>query len=108
MNRQDQIRELNDRLRRDHNGGIILMSRGIQELGAETILLIDAAVTRFDDFTADNDPHGEHDFGTIQVGDLSVMFKIDYYARDLKSASPDPADSNVTERVMTIMLAEDY
>ena len=31
-----------------------------------------------------------------------------YYDRDLRYGSPDPADERVTERILTVMLAEDY
>jgi hypothetical protein len=34
-----------------------------------------------------------------------VFFKIDYYDEALAMHSPDPADPNVTQRVMTLMLA---
>jgi len=36
------------------------------------------------------------------------MFKIDYYDKDLNFHSPDPADPTVTERIITIMLADEY
>jgi hypothetical protein len=36
------------------------------------------------------------------------MFKIDAYDLDLQYASPDPADSNVTYRIMALMSAEEY
>jgi Protein of unknown function (DUF3768) len=36
------------------------------------------------------------------------MFKIDYFDRELSMHSPDPADPSVTQRVITIMLAEEY
>jgi hypothetical protein len=37
-----------------------------------------------------------------------IMFKIDYYDQSLSMHSPNPADPSVTQRVITIMLAEDY
>ena len=38
----------------------------------------------------------------------TIFFKIDYYDRTLTCHSPDPADPAVTERVITIMLADEY
>tara|TARA_Y100000815_G_C12948051_1_gene351839 strand:- start:59 stop:265 length:207 start_codon:yes stop_codon:yes gene_type:complete len=66
------------------------------------------AVAEFNDFTSDNDPYGEHDFGTLTVGGRRINWKIDYYDNDLKYGSPDPADPSVTTRVLTIMLASEY
>jgi hypothetical protein len=36
------------------------------------------AVARFDAFTPDNDPHGEHDFGLLTVEGRACLFKIEY------------------------------
>ncbi|MGO9845191.1 MAG: DUF3768 domain-containing protein [Methylocella sp.] len=66
------------------------------------------AVRRYDAFDAASDPYGEHDFGAVEIKGTRFFFKIDYYDRDYALASADPADENVTCRVMTIMLAEDY
>jgi Protein of unknown function (DUF3768) len=78
-------------------------------------------IETFDAFTADNDPHGERDFGAIyQTCDgrwttarpsnprETVFWKIDYYDRSLESASDDPANPAITRRVLTIMLADEY
>ena len=62
----------------------------------------------FDDFCHANDPHEEHDFGSFEADGHTIMFKIDYLDRDLSMHSPDPADPSVTQRVITIMLAEEY
>lgn len=56
----------------------------------------------------DNDPFGEHDFGSFEVAGHKVIFKIDYFDAHRAQHSPDPADPNVTERVMTIMLASEW
>jgi hypothetical protein len=36
----------------------------------------------------------------------TIMFKIDYFDREPSMHSPDPADPDVTQRVITIMLAD--
>lgn len=53
-----------------------------------------------------NDPHGEHDFGSLTVAGKKVFWKIDYYQRDL-SGWCDPL-SPECRRVLTVMLAEEY
>ena len=65
------------------------------------------AVKRYDGFDAANDPYGEHDFGAIEIKGTR-FFQIDDYGLDYALASPDASDENLTRRVMTIMLAEDY
>ena len=62
----------------------------------------------FNEFTSDNDPYGEHDFGSFEVVGEKFMFKIDYFDKELIHHSPDPSDPAVTERVITIMLAVEY
>ena len=66
------------------------------------------AVRGFDTFTENNDPHGEHDFGSIEVEGETVFFKIDYFDRDVVMHSPDASDPSVTTRILTLMLAQEY
>lgn len=102
-----RIRALNDDLRRQHKGGCVILTAGVQALDDRTLRRIDLAIAKFSDFNHGNDPHDEYDFGVVYVADETVFFKIDYYDLDLSSHSPDPADPDVTRRVMTIMLAEE-
>jgi hypothetical protein len=85
-----------------------LLTPGILDLtnrGAEHAA---EAVRTFEAFNSDNDPHGEHDFGSFDLNGERVLWKIDYYNLTLDGGSPDPADEAVTVRVLTIMLALEY
>jgi hypothetical protein len=106
--RRLRIQRLNDRLRCTGKGGQVLVTRGICSLPHDQVLEIARVVAAFDAFTHDNDPYGEHDCAVVEVGDQTVIWKIDYYDRDKLMGSPDPADPRVTHRVLTIMLAEEY
>jgi hypothetical protein len=103
-----RISALNDELRRFGRGGRVMITSGTQALGTEGVARVLAAVAGFDAFTDDNDPHSEHDCAILTVDGLRVMFKVDYYDRDLTYHSPDPSDPTVTKRVMTVMLASEH
>jgi len=92
------IRQLNDELRQTLRGGIVTMTPGVMALGELRQLEVLKAVARFDRFDADNDPHGEHDLGSLDVGGERVLWKIDYFDRALTNHSPDPTDPAVTTR----------
>ena len=101
-----KVRALNDEFRQSLNGGRVVATRGI--LALPDLHIIIRRVQEFADFTEDNDPYHEHDFGFFTYDDQQVFWKIDAYDLDLQFGSPDPADSSVTTRVMTVMLAEEY
>ena len=65
-------------------------------------------VASFDDFSEDNDPHGEHDFGAFDHAGSRIFWKIDYYDPSMESGSEDPSDPAKTTRVLTLMLASEY
>ena len=99
---------MNDELRQNLQTGIAVITPGIAALGNEAVKRIVKTVAAYDNFCHANDPHEEHNFGMFEVNGQKIMFKIDYYDPTLSIHSADPADPNVTERVITIMLAEEY
>jgi hypothetical protein len=103
-----RIRALNDQLRQHLTGGMAVITPGVAALGPEAVERIIKTIAVFDDFCHANDPYEEHDFGSFKADGHIIMFKIDYLGRELSMHSPDPADPSITQRVITIMLAEEY
>jgi Protein of unknown function (DUF3768) len=99
---------LNDALRTTLVGGGVYLTRGIAALSDSAQQSIVARVRTFDAFTPDNDPYGEHDFGSFDIDGTTIFWKIDLYDNDLMFVSPNPEDPSVTKRVLTILLAEEY
>jgi hypothetical protein len=104
----ERVRQLNDAFRRTFVGGGVVVTAGVEALPPERRRSLLAQVRAFDAFTEDNDPHGEHDFGVVDDGDVRCFWKIDYYDRDMELMSLDPADPEVTTRVLTVMLADEH
>jgi hypothetical protein len=104
-----KIAELNDQFRKHSVGnGRVMVTRSIRELGPAFERAVLFKVRAFDAFTAENDPHHEHDFGSFELEGRTVLFKLDYYDLALEHGAEDPSDPETTCRVLTIMLAEDY
>ena len=59
-------------------------------------------------FTEANDPHGERDFGAVEVGGVTVWWKLDLLDRDLRWANPRAHDPAATARVLTVLMPEDW
>jgi hypothetical protein len=104
----ERLRALNDQLRTTFVGGAVMITQGVEAIPIPRRKLILEQVRQFAAFTPDNDPYGEHDCAILEAEGEKIMFKIDYYDRDVKFHSPDPTDPAVTTRVLTIMLACEY
>jgi hypothetical protein len=104
----ERIRALNDRARQSFTGCRVAVTVGIAALGHDAVYAVFDLVKAYDNFTPDNDPYGDHDFGSLYRGEYQVFWKFDYYDLDYTMHSPDPADDTVTARVLTVMLAEEY
>jgi hypothetical protein len=106
--RAAKIALLNDQFRSTFTGGQVVMTSGINALDEKTRVEIIAAVMKFEAFDEDNDPHGEHDYGTAQIAGHTYVWKIDTYDLRLKYMSSNPADPAVTRRVLTILLPSEW
>ena len=104
----NRIRTLNDAFRQNFSGGRIMLTQGIAALDSDVQAMVIRKVAAFDTFTEDNDPYGEHDFGSFDFQGRKIFWKLDYYTPDMQGGSEDPDDPAKTARVLTIMLAEEY
>lgn len=101
--RAEIIARLNDQLRKSGQGATIVVTRSVVTLAGFDPVRLPAALAAYDAFDADNDPHGERDFGDLTLFGAELLWKIDYYNSDLEFRSNDSADSSVTQRVLTVM-----
>jgi hypothetical protein len=108
VDRSGRIRDLNDAFRQTFSGGKVMMTCGVAELPDMVKAAALCKVAEFKEFTKDNDPHGEHDFGSFELVNRKFFWKIDYYDERFESGSEDPADPQKTTRVLTVMLAAEY
>ena len=108
-----RIASLNDALRHDPGTGEhgrIMITRGVSALGVAFTLLALAMLKAFDDFSTDNDPWGEHDFGVMEVDGHTLFWKIDCFEKgsDYMAGAETPDNPATTDRMLTIMLDEEY
>lgn len=102
---REQIRVLNDNFRSTFVGGQVVMTAGVNELPIDAKAKALLMVKTFSAFTEDNDPYGEHDFGSFEVAGEKFFWKIDLYEDpNVKDSDGEP----LVNRVLTIMLADEY
>jgi hypothetical protein len=111
MNKRLIIRAQNDTYRRRLIGGggvagQTVMTAGIAALPADRLARIFRAVASFSAFDNDNDPHHEHDFGSVEDDGDRIFWKFDYYAD--ASMEHGAEDATNSYRVLTIMFAAEY
>ena len=114
----EKVAVLNDQLRANINSpapNIVVMTQGILAMVDSNPIIAVARqmelmfiVGNYANFSEDNNPHGERDFGDFEWRGTRCYWKIDYYDRQTEWGSPDPADPAVTCRVLTILRADEY
>lgn len=87
--------------------GKALMTPAVENLAEKTKALLFFEIINFDNFTEDNDPYGEHDFGCIERDGIpKIYWKINYYKDEMmEDGAEDPLNAY---RVLIVMLAEEY
>jgi Protein of unknown function (DUF3768) len=81
IERKDRItrlRDLNDAFRRTFSGGKVMMTCGVDALPDLIKARALQLVRIFDDFSEDNDPYGEHDFGSFELANFKFFWKSCY------------------------------
>jgi hypothetical protein len=102
------IARLNDEFRCTFEGGKVWMTAAVNALPVEVRSAGIVAVQASAVFTEDNDPYGERDCASFELGGQRFFWTIDYYDETCTYRSRDPCEEFVTTRVLTLMLAQDY
>ena len=102
------IANRNDYFRQNLSHGALVLTQGIRSNTPEDLKEIITKVRNFDTFDENNDPYGEHDFGAFDYKGRRIFWKIDYYDQKMLYFSPDVSNPRLTNRVLTIMYAEEY
>ena len=108
MSNISEIALQNDNFRKHLSQGTLVLTQGIRSNTKEDLKEIITKVRTFDTFDENNDPYGERDFGAFDYKGKKIFWKIDYYDQEFLYLSPDVSNPRVTNRVLTIMYAEEY
>ena len=108
MSNISEIALQNDNFRKHLSQGTLVLTQGIRSNTKEDLKEIITKVRTFDTFDENNDPYGERDFGAFDYKGKRIFWKIDYYDQEFLYLSPDVSNPRVTNRVLTIMYAEEY
>jgi hypothetical protein len=103
MDRRDKIVALNDQLRCTFKGGRVQTTRSVYNLDDRLRGRALSVLARYNKF----DPASEHDCGVFIFAGFAFEWRIEYLGKDGLGQSPDPADPDMTMRVLTLYVTED-
>jgi len=103
MDRREKIAALNDQLRTTFKGGRVQMTRSVYDLDDRLRGRALSVLARYNTF----DPASEHDCGVFIFAGFAFEWRIEYRGKDGVGHSPDPADPDMTMRVLTLYVTED-
>ena len=108
MTNAEVIAQQNDDSRKHLSKGTLVLTCGIRSNPKEDIEAIVTKVRTFDNFDEGNDPYNEHDFGAFDYKGHKIFWKIDNYDQKFLYLSPNACNPRLTNKVLTIMYAEEY
>jgi hypothetical protein len=103
VDRRATIVALNDQLRTTFKGGRVQMTRGVYDLDQQVRGRALSVMARYKTF----DNESEHDYGVFIFAGYAFEWRIEYRDKNGAGASPDPADSEKTFRVLTLYAVDD-
>jgi len=104
----ETIAALNDMLRQSQLTGQITLSKGVQSLNADMRKRILTGVKIYNAFAPQGDEQKERDFGAFSCDEHDIFWVIDCYDENSHYLSDNPADLNRTNRVLRVMLVDEY
>ena len=104
----ERIRLPDSGLKQTMEGGIAVISPGIAALGPSTVKRLFQTISIFDDYCAVKEPHLPGQFIPFDFDGTEIIFRIDYVYKTASRHPPTPLELQATERIVTIMLAEEY
>ena len=100
---RQKIIELNDQLRTTFKGGRVQMTPCVYDLEPRLRGRALYVLSRYNKF----DDESEHDCGTFIFGGYAFEWRIEYRSTTGAELSQDPANSDITFRVLTLYVVDD-
>lgn len=103
-----KIGALNDAFRHTLKGGRVETSAGVDALDTYTQMCAIHLVREAKNLMGSTDPFDERDFGCFVIDTHRFIWKIEYLDTDADVESADPSNTDITTRILKIMLADEY
>jgi len=103
MDQKAKIIALNDQFRTTFKGGRVQMTPSVYGLDDRLRGRALSVLAQYDSFDADS----EHDSGVFILAGFAFKWRIEYRGMDGTGRSPDPADPDKTQRVLTLYAIDD-
>ena len=95
----DQIRSMIPFVPKPH---MLVLTEGVLALPEGELASLCSQVRKFSNFTSDNNPYGENDFGSVLINEEKFFWKFDYFDDGFQFYKENG------HRVLTIMRADEY